>query len=442
MSGPRALFLAGAIAALVAAAPTTSSGEGEDLGKVLAAVVDLPTPETRLAAAVRLAGRADVTLDAWLSAMRTFGDFERTPPGPVSEKATLQVGDAKEETSIAVFVPKDYVPGKPSPLLLALHGAGGEGHDENDLWQAAADRIGMLVVSPTDAKADVGYGYTEPERQRVLAALRWARRRFDVDENRVFLTGVSRGGHLAWDVALRHPDRFAALVPMIGAPRLQIAGGTNNIRYAENLAHLPIRDLQGVRDDARMIENLKLAFERLKSFGAKDAQLLLQPDLAHDFDPHGVDWEKFLGGAARASPPLRVVRACTRPDEARSFWAEATRFAPSVDEKFRPDVEERKWKAMDDDARRKWAQEEADKRTARLEVKLDGPGKFTATTSLVMRFRLLLSSDMFDPAAPVEVTTNGKPARYDVKPSKLVLLKDFVERFDRTFLPVAEVSCP
>lgn len=442
MSRLRVLPLLAAASALAAGSPSPASGEGEHLGKALAAAVDLPTPDARLAAAVRLAGRTDVTIEAWLAAMRTFGDFQRTMPGPVSEKATLQVGDAKEETPIAVFVPRDYVPGKPAPLLLALHGAGGEGHDENELWQAAADAIGMLVVSPTDASADVGYRYTDAERRRVLAALRWARRKFDVDENRVFLTGVSRGGHLAWDVALRNPDRFAALVPMIGGPRLQIAEGQNNIRYLENLAHVPIRDLQGARDDGRLIENLKAAFERLRGFGAKDAQLVLQPDLGHDFDPHGVDWEKFLGGAARQVPPLRVVRACTRLDEARSFWAEATRFAPSVDEKFRPDVEEKKWKAMDDDGRRKWAQEEADKRTARLELKLDGPGKFTATTNLVMRFRLLLTADMFDPAVPVEVTTNGKLARYDAKPSKLVLLRDFVERFDRTFLPVAEVSCP
>jgi hypothetical protein len=49
---------------------------------------------------------------------------------------------------------------------------------------------------------------------------------------------------------------------------------------------------------------------------------------------------------------------------------------------------------------------------------------------------------MFDPAVPVQVTTNDKLANYEVKPAKLVLLRDFVERFDRTFLPVAEISCP
>jgi len=113
-----------------------------------------------------------------------------------------------------------------------------------------------------------------------------------------------------------------------------------------------------------------------------------------------------------------------------------------VKERFVPEIDEKKLKTLDETGKREWAQSEADKRTARLEVKLDGPGKFTARTAQVLRFRLLLSAEMFDPAVPVQVTTNDKLTNYDVKPSRLVLLRDFVERFDRTFLPVAEVSCP
>jgi poly(3-hydroxybutyrate) depolymerase len=431
-----------AVALSAAASSRVVRAEGPDPAQLLAAAVDQPTAKARAAAALRLAERADVSLDAWLAAMRGFGGFERVAPGSRTEKAALDVGDAREEATVAVYVPKGYAPDKPAPLLLALHGAGGEGHDEDELWTQAAEALGMLVVAPTDPSADLGLKYGETARQRALAALRWARRRFDVDENRVFLTGVSRGGHLAWDIVLREPDLFAAAVPMIGAPRLTNVDGQNNLRYVENVVQLPIRDLQGAQDDPVLLKNLKIAFDRLKGFGARDAQLVLSPDIGHDFDPHAVDWVKFLGSATRQSVPLRVVRACARADEARSFWAEATRFAAGVDEKFRADIDASKLKAMDDDAKRAWFQSEADKRTARLDVRFDGPGKFTAQTSLVQRFRLLLTPDMFDPAAGVDVTTDGKLAHHDVKPSKLVLLREFVERFDRTFLPVAEVSCP
>ncbi len=429
-------------ATLLASRADRAFADGDDLGKLLAAAVDEATPKARLAAADELAKRNDVSIAQWLDAMRKFGGFETVPPGPRTEKASLAVGEKREDTAIAVFVPKSYAPGKPAPLLLAFHGAGGEGHDEDELWNDAAEALGMIVVAPTDKTADLGYKYTDAERQRALAALRWARRKFDVDENRVYLTGVSRGGHLAWDVAIRRPDQFAALVPMIGGPRLLTAEGQNNLRYVENVAHLPIRDLQGDKDDARLLDNLRNAFRRIAAAGGKDAKLVEFPDMGHDFDPHAVDWKKFLGGASRASPPLRVLRLCARTDEARASWVEALGFWPAVKEVFRPEINSTKLEKMTDDERRAWIEEEAEKRTARIEAKIDGPGKFTVKTTLVQRFRILLSEDMFDPATPVEVTTNDKTARYEAKPSKAVLLREFVERFDRTFLPVAEVAAP
>jgi hypothetical protein len=229
---------------------------------------------------------------------------------------------------------------------------------------------------------------------------------------------------------------------MIGGPRLTNVDGQNNLRYVENVAHLPIRDLQGSQDDPNLVANLQIAFDRLSGYGAKDAKLVLFPDIGHDFDPKAVDWAAFLGGAKRASVPLRVVRACARLDESRSFWAEATRFGPGVEEKFRAEIEQSKLKAMSEEAKRNWFESEAEKHTGRFEVLFGGSGRFSATTRDVMRFRLWLTQEMFDPAAPVEVTTNGKTAKYTVKPSAATLLKEFAERFDRTFLPVAELSCP
>jgi len=431
-------------AAALAATPRGASADGDDLGKLLAAAVDLPTEKLRLAAAAKLAEREDVTLDAWLAAMRAFGGFESPRPGTRTEKATLAVGDAKEDATIAVHVPPSAGVEKsgPAPLLLALHGSGGEGHDSDDLWNAVADDLGMIVVAPTDPNATLGYSYTEPERQRALAALRWARRKFDVDETRVYVTGVSRGAHLAWDLALRRPDLFAALVPMIGGPRLSPAEGHNNLRYVENLVATPIRDLQGAKDDAYLLDNLRHAFRRLDSLGARDAKLVEFPDKGHDFDPAAVDWRKFLGGAAREPVPLRVVRACAKPEEARASWIEALTFGPTVKETFRVDIDEKKLNAMNETQKREWIEGECEKRTARIEGKIAGPGKFEVKTNLVLRFRLRLSRDMFDPASPVEVTLGDKTTKYEAKPSKLVLLRDFVERFDRTFLPVAEISCP
>jgi dienelactone hydrolase len=258
-----------------------------------------------------------------------------------------------------------------------------------------------------------------------------------VDENRIHLTGVSRGGHMTWDIGTRHPDLFATLSPMIGGPRLDTRGGQNNLRYLPNVAHLPIRDLQGEGDDPRLLFALRLGFERLKAAGAKDAQLLTFP-LGHDFRFEAVEWEPFLGGAKRDPRPPRVVRMCAEPREGRAYWVEVTGLKADIKEDFMPQSDPRQWQAMDDGAKRRFIADAADKKTARLEAEDKGAGGIVVKTEGVRSFRLLLAEEMFDAKEPVKVSWNGRMVTREVVPSRETVLLDFVERFDRTFLPVAE----
>jgi dienelactone hydrolase len=354
----------------------------------------------------------------------------------------LQVGEQRERSELSVYVPPGYDPSTAAPLLLAAHGTGGRGRDELAMWRAAADKLSMLVLAPSEAGANDGYAFTERERLAALAALRWVRRRFHVDENRIFATGVSRGGHLAWDLALRFPDRFAAIAPMIGSPRLNIAAGQNNARYLENVVHLPIRDLQGSRDDPRLLFNLRLVFARLRELGAGDAELIEFEQLGHAFDATAVDWAGFFGGAVRDPRRSRVVRASAAPNEGRAFWVEILSPDRSVQDTFRLQVQEKEWNALDDDGKRRFMQDEADRRTARLEVEQLAPGRFSAKSRGVRKLRLLLTADMTGNSGAVEVTLDGKARRKTARPDVRVLLLEFVERFDRAFLPVAEVTIP
>src|SRR5262245_1025344 len=299
----------------------------------------------------------------------------------------------------------------------------------------------MLVVAPTEAGPNEGFAMTLRERLAVLASLRWARRRFNVDENRIHVTGVSRGGHLAWDVALRWPDLFASASPMIGGPRLSAGRGENNVRYLENVASLPIRDLQGPQAHPLLPDDLHLAFQRLESFGAKDARLLEFPDRGHDFDFGAVDWVQFLGGAVRDPRPERVVRRAAAPGEGRAFWVEVDGTAPSVVEAVAP-PQPAGWATMSEQARRRFVADAVERATARLSVKRTGSGRFEAEGTAVTKFRLLLSDGAFEPDKPVSLLWNGRSISRLVKRNKSTLLLDFVERFDRSFLPVAELSVP
>lgn len=410
-----------------------------DLIEALERAVDQPTPQLRARAARELAERPEPDLAGWLALTRSFGRFEPQRAGSSRHRAELTVLGKAEETEIHVYLPPGYTPTSPAPLMVAFHGTGGSGAGLPEFWRTAADALGMVVVAPSETGENVGYGFTPREREAALAALRWTRRHYHIDEDRIFLSGISRGGHLAWDLALRFPDRFAAIAPMVGGPRLHTQQGQNNLRYTENLLWVGIRDLQGVHDDPGLVFNLRLAFERLARQGARDAELLLQEDHGHSFDPGAVPWPTWLGGCARPVLPSRIVRTTATPDEGRAYWAEILGTSSEVQRDFRPKVDAKQWNALDDEGKKRFLQDQADERTARLEIARVAPGSFEAQARHVTKFRLLLAEGLYDPAEPVRVRYRNHTVTKRAQPSKRLLLEEFVERFDRRFLPVSEV---
>jgi poly(3-hydroxybutyrate) depolymerase len=434
-------ILATAAPAAAGDAPAAGGGSREALVADLRAACEKAKPADRAATAEALSKRPGVSLAAWKDAIVAMRPVVPAPWGERAQTVTLRVLAADEATEIVTYVPRTLKAGEAAPLVLAIHGARGRGPEVLGLWRDVAESSGAIVVAPTEAGENEGYRFSARERASTLAALRWARLRFDVDPDRVLVTGESRGGHMSWDLALRRPDLFAAAAPMIGAPRLAIQGGQNNLRYLESAVDLPIRDLQGAKDDPRAVENVRVAFERLKAFGAKDAQLFEFPALGHEFDFGAVDWVKLLDTVRRDPDPPRVVFRAAVRGEARSRWVEALDLESFVEED--PKIPQPAgWDRMEESARRKYVEAEVDKRTARIEVVRTAPGRFQAKAKGVARARLLLTSGAIGEETSVAVTWNGTLVHRKVTPSAAVLLKEFVERVDRSFLPVAEVVLP
>ncbi|HEX9793644.1 MAG TPA: hypothetical protein VGC54_06635 [Planctomycetota bacterium] len=407
---------------------------------VLAAAVDLPDARARRKAALELA-KGEESLADWLAVMAGFGGFAPAQPGLLELQVELPVLGELESTTLHLFVPESYDPARPAPLVVALHGAGGNGRGIASMWAGPAASAGALVLAPTEAGPNEGFSGRPREREAVLAALRWMRRRYNVDENRIHLTGVSRGGHLAWELGTRHSDLWASCAPMIGGPQLALAEGRNTIRLAGNLAGMPVRCLQGMQDSAKLILNQELAFERLHAAGASDAQFLRFEELGHDFEFGAVDWAALLDTVRRDPHASRVTRYSVRAEEGRAAWIELQSLDRAVAAEFRPVVEDAEaWNSWDHERRARFIQERADERTARLTVVRTAPGEFHAEGAGVKSFRLLLDAAMYDPEVAVVLTWQGKPVRKALRSSKKLLLLDFVERFDRRFLPVAELA--
>src|SRR5690606_20593485 len=119
-----------------------------------------------------------------------------------------------------VFVPaRAATPGK-APVVLFLHGSGERGDDNRSQLEvglgprvrAEAARFPAIVVFP---QAPEGAEWNQLA-EVVTAQLEAATREFGGDPDRTYLTGLSMGGYGAWDLALRQPGRFAALVPVCG----------------------------------------------------------------------------------------------------------------------------------------------------------------------------------------------------------------------------------
>lgn len=118
-----------------------------------------------------------------------------------------------------VYVPAAYATESAWPAILFLHGAGERGDD--GLLQTAVglapairrtpERFSAIVVFPQAPADSLWVGVPA---EMALAALDRTLEEFRVDPARVYLTGLSMGGHGTWYLAYRHPDRFAAVVPI------------------------------------------------------------------------------------------------------------------------------------------------------------------------------------------------------------------------------------
>lgn len=120
-----------------------------------------------------------------------------------------------------VYVPADYQSKSSWPAILFLHGAGERGDD--GLLQTSVGLGPAIRQNPSRYPAIAVFPQVPRDSQWVgapgdmaVAALQQTMREFKVDPNRVYLTGLSMGGHGTWYIAYRHPQLFAAVVPICG----------------------------------------------------------------------------------------------------------------------------------------------------------------------------------------------------------------------------------
>ncbi len=201
----------------------------------------------------------------------------------------------------------DATPG-PHPLVVFLHGAGERGTDNErqlhwlpktmaepghrqrhpcHLLAVQCPQHERWVEVPWDATQSTPLAAEPtPAIRAVLQAMDQVIAEHEVDASRVYLTGLSMGGYGCFDLAARHPERFAAV--------LAVCGGGDE-RQAERLAALPFWIWHGDADTAVPVARSRSMHAALRRSGAavRYSELV---GVGHDSwrqaygDDGGLDW--------------------------------------------------------------------------------------------------------------------------------------------------------
>lgn len=201
-----------------------------------------------------------------------------------------------------VFVPAAQAGGRTPPVVVFLHGSGERGDDGAKPTQvgigpyirAHLDSFPAIVVFPQAPEGSEWSANTD----LVFATLDAASREFHGDAARTYLTGLSMGGYGVWDVALKAPDRFAALAPVCGAVRqprkeratLFVAAVAHETdpyaAIARRLRGVPVWIFHGAKDDLVPPNDDRLLIAAFRAAGAADARHTEFPDANHNsWDP-------------------------------------------------------------------------------------------------------------------------------------------------------------
>ena len=239
------------------------------------------------------------------------------------------------ERDYFVYLPPDFEKQDKWPVILFLHGNGerGDGKGELDyvlkhgpLFEAWCQKrdLPFVIISPQMPMQDQGeVGYIKnrkpteiPQRREegadprpffprskqpmngqlseepvwdvensprgwntmaddVMAALDHVLASHKGDPKRVYLTGISLGGFGSWYLASKHPERFAAIAPVVGY-------GVPSMAPALAQPPMPIWVFAGGRDNAVQVRYFYPLLNELEKLGHPEVRFTIEADMDHD----------------------------------------------------------------------------------------------------------------------------------------------------------------
>lgn len=163
------------------------------------------------------------------SAATSSSFIRRTEGQRVYNLSTLKLKTIKQYLG---YIPPGYnsQPTKKWPLVINLHGSSETGTDANKIfwtyfaWSTIDKKRPYILITPQLLTGNSAWSAADVD--KLIATITPM---FNVDPNRIVITGYSMGGHGAWDLAEYNPNRYAGVLAIAGW------GNTANASRMKNL---------------------------------------------------------------------------------------------------------------------------------------------------------------------------------------------------------------
>lgn len=183
----------------------------------------------------------------------------------------------EENLSYYLYYPQDYdtTEDENFGLLLFLHGGGESGGELDEIKKNGPPKLlvegkefPFLVLAPQNPHKRKWWNIHAVN--QLLDAIIQENR---VDPERIYLTGLSRGGSAAWDLAVQYPKKWAALAVVCGMAPVPYAHWVDK--------DLPIWVFHGDKDEIISVEESDKMVDKLKEMGY-DVQYTRYKDVGHN----------------------------------------------------------------------------------------------------------------------------------------------------------------
>ena len=238
------------------------------------------------------------------------GHYDEYQETAAPEESPLQlVYEDSEYYNYVLYLPEGYDPADTEtkwPIIYFFHGIGEIGNDLSVLLHYGplrylnnGGRLDAIVIAP-QCPVNSHWADTDTEVEKLVKFVPEMSEKYNIDTDRMYLTGLSMGGRCTWKLALAMPDAFAAIAV--------ICGRTNTYEF-DTIQNMPVWMFHGAQDATVSFDNVNKILKELDANDHRYYKVTVFPQQGHDiwnyvYDrPEVYDWllsQSLSGNLAKA----------------------------------------------------------------------------------------------------------------------------------------------